>query len=381
MSDFPHVATLGPPTVPAVNAVAVSESALHIAASAWLDSAVPATLSPWPAPAESRVTQHGLQGVDNDILSTASVQSLELRSDRGSLVAYSAMNMAAPIVDNTIGLSLNDVSIPPELGRSFDVPVARLDASFPDDFQFSPVHLETGPENDLWVSCLNELSEQGYGTPYQFFTTGFESLPAPPSLNMPVQLSADLSTSAQITDRTRQKLHAAMQGLEGAFKGPVDSQGQLSIPERHTLDRYWRMFWGVPSKNLPFLHEGYINPGDAPAALILAVLADGAMYCGDKHVGMAFFECSRRLVTQYMDTVGSGSTLIPLWLVQTLLTNCVFGLPGGDAPNTDLTVGGLDCLLVLASRVGPAAPLSSFNSPYTVEEEWRNFIEAESRKR
>ncbi len=367
--------------MPTVTAVAGSEDALHIAASAWLDSAISATFSPWQTHAENdEIPEHGVEGVNNGILSTASAQSPELASDRSRLVAHSAMGMAGPIVDNSARMAMNDVSVPIEFTQSFNViPANRLDGPLPEDFQFSPVDLEAGLENELWLSCLNEPSGPGYETPYQFFTTGFESLPAPPSLNTPIQHLADIPTTSQITDQARRRLQVAMQRLEGTFKGPVDSQGQLPIPELHTLDRYWRMFWAVPSKNLPFLHEVYTSPGDAPVALILALLADGAMYCGDKHVGMAFFECSRRLVSQHLDTVGTRSTPVPLWVVQTLLMNCVFGLPGGDTPNTDLTVGSLESLLVLASRVGPPPPISS--SPCSVEEEWGRFLETESHRR
>jgi len=114
--------------------------------------------------------------------------------------------------------------------------------------------------------------------------------------------------------------------------------------------------------------------------LILGILADGAMYCGDKHVGMALYECSRRLVSQYMDSVGPQAATIPLWVINTLLLNAVFGLPGGESQECDITVNSFEILLKLAARVEPPPPLLD-SGLATVDDEWKDFIERESRKR
>lgn len=71
---------------------------------------------------------------------------------------------------------------------------------------------------------------------------------------------------------------------------------------------------------------------------------------------------------------------IPLWLLNTLLVNSVFGLPGGDEASPEVTVGSLKSLTWLASRVSdPVVACSPMTEP--IDYEWRTFISRESKKR
>ena len=88
------------------------------------------------------------------------------------------------------------------------------------------------------------------------------------------------------------------------------------MPDAQTLDKYQKMFFAMPNKNLPFTHESMPildnPPGNADwccngpsadwvkTAFNLALLADGAMYCGDYTAGIWLFEASRRLASDHV---------------------------------------------------------------------------------
>lgn len=364
------------------NATGMPDSLLDRTASVWLDSTVLANSPQRNGVAVHDPQRQSLQSNHISAPSPVSQRSFGITTDQATspnlpqqtwqpTSSIQSLLDPAPI-QSSVAVGFNS---PP------DVLTARNGNIFQRALQFSHDHVGSFYEDDLWLSSLDASYQSGSATPYPFFTTGFESLPtagyqmapAPSSTKQPMQL--------QISDEARGRLQAAFQGMYGVFRGPTDSHGQFSVPERTTLDRYWKMFWAVPNRNLPFIHQASTSAEHAPIAMILAVFADGAMYCGDKHVGMAFFECSRRLVSQYMDNIGSKSATVPLWVVNTLIINCVFGLPGGDAPHCGITVASHESILSLASRVVPLSSSALQAQQSTIDEQWRSFIEVESHKR
>jgi hypothetical protein len=72
---------------------------------------------------------------------------------------------------------------------------------------------------------------------------------------------------------------------------------------------------------------------------------------------------------------------VPLWLVNTLLINNVFGLPGGHEPSIDITVGGIENMLWLASRIDPQSSRSFGQDSLSTEAEWSRFVECEAKTR
>ena len=364
------------------NASGAADSRLNHATSVWLDSAV-ATNSPQrngPSGGESQ--WQSLPSDHTSAPSSPSQRRLGVAPDQAISHGVSRQTWEpAPSIQTLLDAALVQASVSEVCNPSPNIPSANDRSVFQSTLQFSHNQFGSVYEDDLWLSSLDASYPPGCATPYPFFTTGFESLRTPGSQIFPFGSSGDHAVELQISDGARERLQAALQGMYGIFRGPTNSHGQLSIPEKTTLDRYWKMFWAIPGRNMPFIHEASTAADHAPVAMTLAMLADGAMYCGDKHVAMAFFECSRRLVSQYMDDVGSQATTIPLWVINTLLMNCVFGLPGGDALHTHITVSSLESLLSLASRLAPL-PFSSIQSQgSTVDEQWRSFIEIESHKR
>jgi hypothetical protein len=234
------------------------------------------------------------------------------------------------------------------------------------------------------VSSFDSLYAPNIPSPYPFFTTGFENPRTTGTLAQTIPTNPGLSslTTFRIFEDAQARLQQAVQSMYGASCGPTDWHGQLAVPGPAILDRYWNQFWAFPSKNLPFLHEASTDPNTAPVATLLAILADGAMYCGDKHIGMAFFECSRRLVSHYFDSGNTNNTRVPLWVVNTLLINSVFGIPGGDALDSRLTVRSLESLLALSARIEPQTITESrMRSPTRPVSSWHQFIERESFRR
>jgi hypothetical protein len=75
------------------------------------------------------------------------------------------------------------------------------------------------------------------------------------------------------------------------------------------------------------------------------------------------------------------SESVPLWLVNTLLMNNVFGLPGGHEASMEITIGGIENMLWLANRIDQHPPWSSSPDSSSIEAMWLSFVEAETKKR
>ncbi|PTB57166.1 hypothetical protein M431DRAFT_529849 [Trichoderma harzianum CBS 226.95] len=153
----------------------------------------------------------------------------------------------------------------------------------------------------------------------------------------------------------------------------------FNVPDCITLDRYQQTFFALTYRNLPFVHASIPLIDRAPA-VILSILADGAMHCVNDQIGHRLFEASRRLVSDYLDSNGSGP--IPHWVIDTLLINCIYGLSGGAKATLNATQGSLSRVLWLASQVEPPEiRTAALGQSFAVEDEWKNFVVEESLKR
>ncbi|QYT01710.1 hypothetical protein H0G86_008737 [Trichoderma simmonsii] len=104
------------------------------------------------------------------------------------------------------------------------------------------------------------------------------------------------------------------------------------------------------------------------------------MHCVNDQIGHRLFEASRRLVSDHLDSNGSGP--IPHWVIDTLLINCIYGLSGGPKATLTATQGSLSRVLWLASQVeSPEIRTAALGQNLTVEDEWKNFVVEESLKR
>ncbi|KAL6801555.1 hypothetical protein J3E68DRAFT_447602 [Trichoderma sp. SZMC 28012] len=153
----------------------------------------------------------------------------------------------------------------------------------------------------------------------------------------------------------------------------------FNVPDCITLDRYQQTFFALTNRNLPFVHASIPLIERAPA-VILSILADGAMHCVNDQIGHRLFEASRRIVSDYLDSNGSGP--VPHWVIDTLLINCIYGLSGGPKATLSATQGSLSRVLWLASQVeSPEIWIAALGQKSTVEDEWKNFVVEESLKR
>ncbi|KAL7928189.1 hypothetical protein V8C35DRAFT_326165 [Trichoderma chlorosporum] len=153
----------------------------------------------------------------------------------------------------------------------------------------------------------------------------------------------------------------------------------FNVPDCVTLDRYQQTFFALTNRNLPFVHASIPIVNRAPA-VILSILADGAMHCVNDQIGHRLFEASRRLVSDYLDSYGSGP--IPHWVIDTLLINCIYGLSGGSKATLNATQGSLERVLWLASQIeSPELRTAALGPNSTVEDEWKDFVIEESLKR
>ncbi|KAL5091612.1 hypothetical protein Trisim1_002831 [Trichoderma cf. simile WF8] len=168
--------------------------------------------------------------------------------------------------------------------------------------------------------------------------------------------------------------------LTRACSASLDSPEEyFNVPDCITLDRYQQTFFALTNRNLPFVHASIPIIDRAPV-VILSILADGAMHCVNDQIGHRLFEASRRLVSDYLDSNGSGP--IPHWVIDTLLINCIYGLSGGPKATLNATQGSLSRVLWLASQVeSPEIRTATLGQNSTVEDEWKSFVVEESLKR
>ncbi|KAH7092198.1 DNA binding regulatory protein-like protein AmdX [Paraphoma chrysanthemicola] len=186
----------------------------------------------------------------------------------------------------------------------------------------------------------------------------------------------------------------------GATKNP--SQGQL-LPSTADIQRYVNAYIKYFHPHLPFLHIPTLS-FDTPAytyqlraagnvnhdamvggggCLILAMAAIGALYEFDHGVAKELFEAAKKLILYYLDerrraglsaaVNGPSATndlanKPPLWLVQAMLLNLIFGHNCGDRQAAEVASTHCAALVSLAKAAGldrAATPESISQSPHS----------------
>ena len=225
-----------------------------------------------------------------------------------------------------------------------------------------------------------------------------------------------------ITDATRQALMASLSQhsafihghrkysqptisspLSDGFVTRPRSVSNVSLPSTYDLQRYVAAYIQFFHPHLPFLHipslsfdspaytnnirssNGHANFHQSSIAggggcLILAMAAIGALYEFENAASKELFEMAKRMIQLYleerrkadMSAALNGSTIngdnsmqnTPLWLVQAMLLNVIYGHNCGDKTSADIASTHCAALVSLARAAELARPFSTGASPY-----------------
>jgi len=227
-------------------------------------------------------------------------------------------------------------------------------------------------------------------------------------------------STESITDATRQALvynlsqalgfgHPQRKFSQPSVSSPLSATGNgksqqpqvASLPSTMDLQRFVNAYIQYFHPHLPFLHIPTLS-FDTPAytynlrtagnanhdgmvggggCLILAMAAIGALYEFEHNVAKELFEAAKKMILYYLDerrraglsAAVNGPTAAndlankpPLWLVQAMLLNLIFGHNCGDRQAAESASTHCAALVSLAKASGldkPASPQSSSRSP------------------
>ena len=183
--------------------------------------------------------------------------------------------------------------------------------------------------------------------------------------------------------------------LSPAFSARPHSVSNVSLPSTYDLQRYVAAYIQYFHPHLPFLHipslsfdsPAYTNSIRPPnvhstlqpsgiagggGCLILAMAAIGALYEFDNIASKELFEMAKRMIQLYleerrkadMSAALNGSTTscensmqsTPLWLVQAMLLNVIYGHNCGDKKSAEIASGLCASLVSLARAAELARP-------------------------
>ena len=262
--------------------------------------------------------------------------------------------------------------------------------------------------NDPYFSTPPPLTSASSATQAQVFHP-----PMTFNADTPSTSSASISGSARqssitsvstdsITDATRQALltslshpshfsHSQRKYSATSAHQPLspcfDSKAGLvnaSLPSTRDLQRYVAAYIQYFHPHLPFLHLGTLS-FDSPAfadsiqsahsgliggggCLVLAMAAIGALYEFEAGPSKELFESSKRMLQIYLEerrkadvnAAHGGATPVqttPLWLVQAMLLNVVYGINCGDKTSADIASTHCAALVSLAHSAELTQPL------------------------
>ncbi|KAL8730343.1 MAG: hypothetical protein Q9166_004108 [cf. Caloplaca sp. 2 TL-2023] len=221
-----------------------------------------------------------------------------------------------------------------------------------------------------------------------------------------------------ITDATRQALlaslaqpsvfgHGSMKTSQPSISSPLSpaftarpqSASNIPLPSTYDLQRYIAAYIKYFHPHLPFLHipslsfdtpdftesirslNGQIGYGQSGVAggagsLILAMAAIGAFYEYDTSASNDLFEMAKKMINLYLEerrkaaqsVTANGSstgyeTSTPLWLVQAMLLNVIYGHKCGDKTAAGIATTHCIALVSLARAAGLAGPLPGTSPP------------------
>ncbi|EHK99958.1 putative transcription factor TDA9 [Glarea lozoyensis 74030] len=286
---------------------------------------------------------------------------------------------------------------------------------------------------------------------------GFGTQAYPPQMNMrpetPVSVNGlnvqSLLPLSTITDTTRQALLSALAqcspygGRKYSFpatssplsphfnsRAPAMAEGPRTLPSTHDLQRYIGAYIRYFQPHLPFLHISTLSfdvstiHGDGTQAaglvggrgcLILSMAAIGALYELEHAQSKELFESAKKMIQLYLEErrkadvrkadhrksgvdhgvrASENSVHTPVWLVQAMLLNVVYGHNCGDKTAGDIASTHCAALVSLARAAKLLTPqsVSSVQDQQEAghwgsedipddQQEWYNWKSMEERKR
>ncbi|KAI1265070.1 DNA binding regulatory protein AmdX [Xylariaceae sp. FL1019] len=300
---------------------------------------------------------------------------------------------------------------PPQMTTPFSLDMNS--AVFPDLLNGAPVSPQPPTQktmNDMYnfsspppsMSSLSPSVMQGLSGPSLNHTMSFGHGPETPNVGGAHQSH---SPAATITDATRNAIISALSqcvakssGRKYSFPSPSspmspqvqaspESSADLanSLPSVQDLQRYVGSYLQYCHPHLPFLHIPTLSFDVPPAntgrhitagsgCLILAMAAIGALYELERPQSRELFELSKKMIQLYLEerrkadmrkadfrrtpTSDQGAptteaiTNTPLWLVQGMLLNVVYGHNCGDKTANDIASTHSAALVSLAQAAG-----------------------------
>ncbi|XP_014551710.1 hypothetical protein COCVIDRAFT_30818 [Bipolaris victoriae FI3] len=289
---------------------------------------------------------------------------------------------------------------------------------------------DQGVQNDFYTSTPPPLAAMSPsagipGMPNQYFQTPMTFASdansiSSSSINGSAGHSSVSSFSTEtITESTRQALmHNLSQAMgygqipqrrfsQPAISSPLSSNGSNKhsnlaglLPSTFDIQRYVNAYIQYFHPHMPFLHIPTLS-FDTPAytyqlrtagtfnqdtmvggggCLILAMAAIGALYEFEQNVAKDLFEAAKKLILFYLDerrkaglsavngpsAANDNINKPPLWLVQAMLLNLIFGLNCGDRQAAEVASTHCAALVSLAKAAGldkPTPPEQTMPSP------------------
>lgn len=229
------------------------------------------------------------------------------------------------------------------------------------------------------------------------------------------QSSVTSISTESITDATRQALlislsqpsvfgHNHRKYSQPSISSPLSPSGAVravpSLPSTSDLQRYVNSYIQYFHPHLPFLHVATLsfNSSDyisnlrssgmptsfghagiigGGGCLILAMAAIGALYEYDHQASKELFDSAKKMIQLYLEErrkadmsaavsgsfVGSGNSShnTPLWLVQAMLLNVIYGHHCGDKTAADIASTHCAALVSLARAAELAQPMTEYH--------------------
>ena len=301
------------------------------------------------------------------------------------------------------------------------------------------------------LSDHHTISGMQFNFPHNALPTFDSDSPSVSSTSMTgsARHSSVTSVSTEtITDATRQALLVSLSQVPGhghtqrkfstpSISSPLSPHGIAqgpTLPATADLQRYVNAFIQYFHPHLPFLHiptlsfdsPDFVNnvrPGSSHGnleytgvsggggCLILAMAAIGALHEYDHQVARELFDSAKKMIQCYLEerrradlsAAVNGQQLFsqegsahntPLWLVQAMLLNVVYGHFSGDKTTADIASTHCAALVSLAraaelarpkvddTRYSPKVKLEDSGANYSqLHSQWIHWKEAEERKR
>ncbi|KAI0481352.1 DNA binding regulatory protein AmdX [Xylariaceae sp. FL0804] len=348
-----------------------------------------------------------------------------------------------PVTTATTSMWQPAVMGPPQLTNPFSMDMSGT--VFPDLLNGAPVSPQPPqkPLNDVYFSTpppsMSSMSPSvmtGLTTPNLNQALNFGGGPeTPTSISGGHQTHSPVTT---ITETTRNAIIGALSQcpsfggrkfsfpspnspMSPQFSSPSDSVPDIvkNLPSVQDLQRYVGAYLRYAHPHLPFLHiptlsfdmpsgsgNGRTNTIGGSGCLILSMSAIGALYEMDRGQSRELFEMAKKMIQLYLEerrkadmrkadfrrtpssdhgSMGSEAFVhTPLWLVQSMLLNVVYGHNCGDKTANDIASTHSAALVSLAQAAGLLRPMKLDSTDTReiqmndAEGNWNGGIQAES---